>query len=158
LGGGTISKEGRVNIANQCAVAIATYLQGEDIAHSPAVEYGISAALNESENARVIVVGNDAKLRKESLPGLYDINGEIHILQSVDEEDAETKLGEICDSINSIMGGKYGMPAILQGIDSDLHIYSYNWQGSQNVSGGKRQFGTIYNFHLFARNTSNTTS
>ena len=146
-----------MNISNQLAVAIATFLQGETIPHSPTIISGLVTDLNDEAQSRIIVVGSAATLRKASLPGLYDVTGTANIIQSVDDADGEDRFTDICDEIESLMGGKYGMPAILEAIDPELKIYSYQWLGS-DLAAGKRHFKATYNWTAFARNHTTTTT
>lgn len=146
-----------MNIANQVALAITTFLQTQTIPNAPTVINGLTTDLNDETQSRVIVVGTGAELRKASLPGLFDVSGTVNVIQSVDDSDGETRFSVICDSVESILGGKYGMPLILEGIDSDLKIYSYQWLGS-SLAASTRKFMATYNWTAFTRNSPTTTT
>ena len=146
-----------MNIANQVSRAITAFLETQTIPNDPTVINGLTTDLNDESQSRVIVIGTSAELRKASLPGLYDVSGTVNVIQSVDDTDGETRFTDICDSIQSILGGKYTMPAILEGIDSDLKIYSYQWLGS-SLAASTRKFMATYNWTAFTRNSPTTTT
>lgn len=144
-----------MNMANQIALAMAGHLSAQTLPHSPQIDAGLSVVSATEDESRIVVIGTEATLRKPLLPGLYDITGSVDVIQSVDSEDAESRFHEICDSINSILGDKDGMPAILAGVDPELHVYSYNWTGSRLMAGSRRLLAQ-YNWTAFARNTPTT--
>ena len=150
-----------MNLPEQIAAAIAAYLQTQSVANSPAIQSGISAAVVVEEISRVVVVGNEAALRKSSLPGLYDVSGTVNVIQALDDDQSEIKFAQTCDSINHILGGKYGMPCILQNVDPQLKVFSYQWLGNSLAVGGgntSRQFLASYQWTAFASNTPITTT
>jgi len=144
-----------MNINNQVAVAIASFIGGLPVPGSPTIVSGIKTDLNAAQDSRIIVIGERSDLRKPSLPGLYDVTGSVNIIQSVDTDGCEAAFHATCDYINNALGGRYGMPGILQAIDPYLYVYSYQWIGS-NLAASDRKFLAVYQWTAFVRNTANT--
>jgi hypothetical protein len=144
-----------VNISNQVAEAIVGYLQDEVIVHDPTIIPGMSKDLSDERSSRIVIIGTDAMLRKPSLPGLYDVNGTVNVIQSVDDTDGDIKFEAMCAEVESILGARATTKAAIMSQDADLFIYSYIWLGS-NLAASARKFMATYNFTVFARNSTNT--
>lgn len=145
-----------MNICDQVSAAIAAFLVTQSPPGDARVTKGISADLNAEVETRIVVIGQDSNLRKPSLPGLYDVSGEVAVLQSVDAENAEASFESLCLWVQESIGGKYGMPDFIMGIDPDLHVYSWQFIGS-SLAASERKFLASYKWTAFARNHSLTT-
>ena len=146
-----------MNISNQLAEAMTSYLQGLTFTGTPTINTSLTADLNTEEGSRIVVVGNQSNLYKTSLPGIYRIDGSVNIIQSVDEASGAETFNTLCEEMESAIGGKTEMIDNLQTEDSELHIYTYNFMGS-SIAAADRQFMCSYQFEIIARNHDNTTT
>lgn len=146
-----------MNISEQVSIALAQILRDELTGIQ--IDSGISASINSAEDMRVVVYSSDAQMRKPSLPGLYDVSGDVMIMAVMTSDNAVDNFNQLCDTVNQLLGGKYSMPALFKSIDPDLHVYSYQWLGSNlGVTADQKCFTATYQWTVFARNTPNTTT
>ena len=74
-----------MNICDQVSAALVTFLATQSITGNPSIVKGISADLNNEAKTRIVVIGDNSALRKPSLPGIYDVTGEVAVIQGVDD-------------------------------------------------------------------------
>jgi hypothetical protein len=113
--------------------------------------------LNDEATSRIVVIGTDSSLRKAALAGLFDVNGTVNVIQSVDETDGTAKFHAMCEAVQSILGKREATKSALMAIDPDLFIYSYQWLGDTPAA-TQRKFMASYSWTAFARNSPNTTT
>lgn len=144
-----------MNISNQVAVAITGILGSENIQYSPTIIDGMSSEVNTETESRIVVVAGEATLYKTSLPGLFEIKGVVHVIQSEDSEEPDVRLDTICYAVESILGQKYRMPELISGVDSNLRIFTYNWLGP-DLSRNERKSMVSYNWQCLATHSPTT--
>lgn len=123
-------------ITDQIATALAAILTASGLPHSPTIQTAVSTTENEAEVLRVIATALTSELRKPNLPGIYDVSGEVAILQGIGDTNAETNFRAVCEAIRHVVGSKYQMPVSLKSQDADLHVYSWNLTGQENFNNG----------------------
>lgn len=124
-------------ITDQISAAVAGILAAASLPHDPTVQPMVADLENSEEVCRVIVNATTSELRKPSLPGIYDVSGEVVIQHSMDADGVDSpaeNFQEVCDAVRGVIGAKYGMPTSIQAEDEDLHIFSWNLTGQENVN------------------------
>lgn len=144
-----------MNIANQVAVAITGVLGSSGIPYDPTIIDGMSPEVNTETNSRIVVVAGEATLYKTSLPGVFEIKGVVHVIQSDDTDNSDTRLTSMTDAVESTLGQKYSMPDMVAGIDPELHLYTYNWLGP-DLARNERKSMVSYNWQCIAKHSPNT--
>jgi hypothetical protein len=141
-------------ITDRLAAALATLLAQSELPGDPSVVTQIDITENDEESARVIVVAGSSELRKPSLPGNYDVLGEVTIFKTIDQqsgtEDLVAEFQELCDAIEEIVGMKYDIIPLLRGIDPKLEVYSWNLTGQASMM-QERAMGARFSWAAFAR-------
>lgn len=141
-------------ITDRLAAALATLLAQSALPGDPSVVTQIDITENDEESARVIVVAGSSELRKPSLPGNYDVLGEVAIFKTIDQQvgtgDLVTEFQELCDAVEEIVGMKYDIIPMLRGIDPKLEVYSWNLTGQASMM-QERAMGARFSWAAFAR-------
>lgn len=144
-----------MTISDRISQAIADVLNASALPGNPSVSAGISTALNEDENTRVIVIANSATLRKQLLPGIYDISGEVTVFKTIDQQEDETEelkadFRALCDAVEEVIGQKYQMGSMIAQFDPRLVLYSWNLM-EQDSFMQNRAMGAKFAWTAFAR-------
>jgi hypothetical protein len=144
-----------MTITDRLTEAIRQVLADSSLPGDPDVTAGIEIAVNEEESKRVIVTATSSELRKMSLPGNYDVTGEVTVFFTMDSqvnesEDLKADFRTLCDSIEEIVGQKYIMPMSLQNVDGKLMVYSWNLTGQDSFM-QSRAMGAKFNWTCYAR-------
>lgn len=121
-----------MTICDRISSAVAAILAGSSLPGNPAVQEMVPSEANMEELCRVVVSSDQANLRTQLLPGLYDVQGEVVIARAIGTESDREEFRQLCDAVEEVIGAKYGMKTLIKNADSKLEIYSWNLIGQSN--------------------------
>lgn len=140
-----------MNIADEVARTLVAIMGPELVLWSPVIANAMEAAPNEDVGRRIVVSCTESKLWKVLLPGIYEISGEVFIMQSIDTDEPNDDLASMCAAVVDIIGDKRGMPARLMAENDDLTVLTWNMD-TQSLLGNQRKIAAKYSFTLLASN------
>lgn len=146
-----------MTITDRVTEALAQVLSDASLPGDPSVVAGIETAVNAEESLRVICHATSSEIRKLSLPGNYDVTGEVTVFATIDDQDGEDEAKavyrQLCDAVEEVVGQKYGMPMSLQAADQKLNVYSWNLTGQDSFM-QSRAMGAKFNWTCYVRQDS----
>lgn len=143
-----------MTIGAKITEALAAYLEaaGVDAECQPA----LTATLNEQGDNRVVCTHGGATER-QTLRGIYDVNGEVHVLTSIDIENAIATHLRLCDSVRNLIGDTEACANGVMNQNPDIHIYNRSWRcGDMNDDAGSRGYKSTFSWRAVARDTPTT--
>lgn len=146
-----------MTITDRITEALAQVLSEANLPGDPAVVAGIETTVNTEESLRVICHATSSELRKMSLPGNYDVTGEVTVFATIDDQgeelDLKAQYRSLCDAVEEMVGQKYFMPMSLQAADEKLKVYSWNLTGQDSFMQA-RAMGAKFNWTCYVRQDS----
>jgi hypothetical protein len=140
-----------MNLADEVAKTLVRIMASELAPWSPTIVSAMEVTPNEDQSRRIVVSCTESKLWKQLLPGIYEVSGEVFIMQSIDTDEPNDELSSMCEAVVDIIGDKRGMPARLMGENFNLSVLTWNMD-TQALLGNQRKIAAKYSFTLLASN------
>lgn len=143
-----------MTIGSKITEALAAYLEAAGV--DAECQATLTATLNEQGNTRV-VCDSAMATERQSLRGIYDVGGEIHVLTSIDIENAIATHLRLCESVRNLIGDTESCANGVMNQNPDIHIYNRSWRcGDMNDDSGNRGYKSTFSWRAVARDTPTT--
>ena len=124
---------------------------------SAVVQGAVEPSINEATYAKIVSHVTSCSQRSFILKGLYDIIGEVTLVQSIDDTDADSKFRSNCERLREILSDESLTVDNITANDSYLHIYEKSWQlTDMQQDSGDRGFKATFSWKALVRDTLNT--
>lgn len=121
------------------------------------VQGAVEPSVNETTYAKIVSHVISCSQKSFILKGLYDVIGEVTLVQSIDDTNADVKFREECERLREILSDESLTVANITANDSYLHIYNRSWQlTDMQQDAGDRGFKATFSWKALVRDTLNT--
>ena len=121
------------------------------------VQGSVEPTQNATTFARIVSQVTACTQRAFILKGVYDVIGEVTLIQSIDQDDAEILFRDNCANLREILSDEYLITVSISGNDSNLFIYPRSWQiTDMQQDAGERGFKATISWKALIRDTFNT--
>lgn len=139
-----------MTISDRLAQAISGALVAGGV--TTTVQGGIELTENAAYTSRVICTVESCTQRSAALRGIYNAQGQVHVLQSIDETDADTNFRALCTAVECVLGHETDSPTNIMAQDGSLHIYNRSWHlDQQSDDAGERGFKGTFSWRAVVR-------
>ena len=137
-----------MTITDQFATNLTAYLTNA-VTLASTVDNSISREMVEHFDNRVVVVATSASLRHPHVQGIYDLNGEVIVQQSIDSENSDSLFRALTEQVRAALEDKYDMPNIITSYGGALRVHSWNLK-DQEATPSQRGFQAVFTWDAFA--------
>jgi len=143
-----------MTIGAKITEALAAYLEasGVDAECQPV----LTANLNEEGETRIVCV-HSSSTERQSIRGVYDAAGEVHVLTSIDIENAIATHLRLCNLVRNLIGDTEACANGVMNQNPEIHIYNRSWRcGDLQDDAGNRGYKSTFTWRAVARDTPST--
>ena len=124
---------------------------------SVTVQGAVEPEVNATTYNKIVSHVTSCSQRAFILKGVYDVIGEVTMVQSIDVDDAEITFRANCELLRNILSDESLTVVSITANDSHLHIYNRSWQlTDMQQDAGDRGFKATFSWKALVRDTLNT--
>lgn len=143
-----------MTIGSKITEALAAYLESSGV--DAVCQATLTAAINEQGGKRVVCDAATSSER-QSLRGIYDVNGEVHVFTSIDLQNAIATHLRLCNLVRNLIGDTEACANGVMNQKPEIHIYSRSWRcGDLQDDAGNRGYKSTFSWRAVARDTPST--
>jgi len=142
-------------LPDRISKAVAGMIENSGI--SVTVQSAVETAQNATTYSRIVSRVNSCSQRAFILKGVYDVMGEVTLVQSIDDTNADVKFRAYCETLREILSDESLTTVSIEANDGTLHIYPRSWQlTDMQQDSGERGFKATFSWQALVRDTLNT--
>lgn len=140
-----------MTLSGKICTAIAGMLEANGV--DSIVQPAITADANTQYENRVIVIPTGCTER-QTLRGIYNVSGQVVVLQSIDEENAIATYLHLCNSVREILGDTDTVSDQIMAQDPTIQVYSRSFHlEDMEDDAGDRGYKATFSWRGVARDT-----
>ena len=142
-------------LPDRISKAVADMIEATGI--SVTVQAAVEPLVNATTYSRIVSHVTSCSQRSFILKGIYDVSGDVTLIQSIDQQGADSLFRSNCDLLRAILSDESLTTASITANDSNLHIYNRSWQlTDMQQDAGERGFKATFSWKALVRDTLNT--